>query len=89
MRDWGQDKTLQKVAMFDPTIDMQMAWAGVKSGQGGLLEIFNDRLSAGPLCHARFRDFEQGSLTTIIQKQKKQKLGYFYFIHRIIYLFRF
>ena len=42
-------KTLQKVSVFDPTIDMQMARGGVKSGQGGLLEIFNDHLSAGPL----------------------------------------
>ena len=31
-------KTLQSVAMFDPTIDMQMAQAGVKSGLGGLLD---------------------------------------------------
>ena len=32
-------KNLQKVSVFDPTIDMQMARAGVKSGQGGLLDI--------------------------------------------------
>ena len=75
-------QTLQKVSVFDPTIDMQMAQARVKSGQGGLLEIFNDRLSAGPLCHARFRDFEQVSLTTIIQIPKSETENFI--VYRII-----
>ena len=77
-------KTLQKVSVFDPALDMQMARAGVESGQGGLLDIFNDYISdgPGPLCYTRFRDFEQVSLTTIIQIPKSETENFI--VYRII-----
>ena len=41
-------QTLQKVAVFDPTIDMQMARAGVSQARV-VCWRFNDHLSDGPL----------------------------------------